>query len=106
MIIKLTKSDNDIIVNHFYKYNRTVEVHQKMAIDFYIESIEFLDDIKFHGVRIKPVLDDSCDITKDNVGDGRGQLGETFDVFFSQFEKPYSDILSAAIREIKLNRII
>jgi hypothetical protein len=105
--MKLTKEDNDIILNHFYQWNKGVEAHMKMAIDSYIKSIEFIeDDIIFHAIRIKPILDKVCNITEDNVGSSKGKIGNHVSIKLSQFDKPYSDILYAAVREIKLNRIV
>ena len=39
----LTKSDNDVIIKHIYEFNKSVDIGDKMAIDVYINSIEFLD---------------------------------------------------------------
>jgi hypothetical protein len=107
MIVKLTKEDNDIILNHLYKYNQGVETHMKMAMDSYVESIEFKsDDIIFHSKRINPILDEECNINEDNVGSGRGKIGDSVSISLSEFEKPYNDIFYAAVREIKLNKLI
>lgn len=106
MTIYLNKNDNEVILNHLYKYNQTVETGQKMAMDFYIESINFSDDITFKGIRIEPILDKSCEITEDNVGGSRGEIGDSLEIKISQFESPYREIIFAAIREIKLNKII
>ena len=105
MILNLTKEDNDIIINHLYKYNKGVETHMKMAMDSYVHALEFVeDDIIFHNTRINTVLDD--DITVDNVGKSNGEIGAKTSSKLSGFEKPYNDILSAAVREIKLNKIL
>lgn len=58
----------------------------------------------FHSTRINTVLDD--DITVDNVGKSNGEIGAKISSKLSGFEKPYNDILSAAVREIKLNKIL
>lgn len=107
MIVKLTKEDNDIILNHLYKYNQGVETHMKMAMDSYVEFIEFKsDDIIFHSKRINPILDEECNINEDNVGSSRGKIGDSVSISLSEFEKPYNDIFYAAVREIKLNKLI
>lgn len=107
MILKLTKEDNDVILNHLYKYNQGVETHMKMAMDSYVDAIEFTEgDTVFHSKRIKPILDSECDINEDNVGSGRGKIGDSVSISLSEFEKPYNDIFYAAVREIKLNRLI
>lgn len=105
MILDLTKEDNDIIINHLYKYNKGLETHMKMAMDSYVDVLEFVeDDIIFHITRINPVLDD--DITEDNVGKSSGVTGDKKSIKLSRFEKPYDSILYAAVREIKLSRLI
>lgn len=105
MILDLTKKDNDIIINHLYKWNQGVETHMKMAMDTYVDAIEFIgDDIVFHCTRIKPFLID--DITEDNVGKSKGEIGDKITIKLSKFESPYNDILYAAVREIKLNKLI
>lgn len=107
MIINLTKEDNDIILNHLYEYNKGVETHMKMAMDSYVDSLEFTDnDIIFHSIRIKPILDKECNINEDNVGKGRGEIGDVVSISLSGVETPYNDIFYAAVREIKLNRLI
>lgn len=107
MIINLTKEDNDIILNHLYEWNKGVETHMKMAMDTYVDAIEFIEDnIMFHYKKIKPILDDDCGITENNVGEGKGEIGDKYSVKLSQFEKPYDDILYSAVREIKLNKIL
>lgn len=107
MIVELTKEDNDIILKHLYEWNKGLEIHMKMAMDSYVQSIEFTpDDIIFHSKIIKPVLDSECDITEDNVGKSRGEIGDTFSRSLSQFEKPYGNIFYAAVREIKINKIL
>lgn len=104
----LTKSDNDVIIKHLYEFNKSVDTGDKMAIDVYINSIEFLDndDVVFNCIRIKPVLDYSCGITEDNVGKSRKDIGEDISCKLSEFEGEYKNILKAAIREIKINKFI
>ena len=105
MILDLTKEDNDIILHHLYKWNKGVETHMKMAMDSYVNSIEFVEnDIIFHSTRINPVLDD--DITEDNVGKSKNKIGDKTSIKLSQFESPYDDIFYATVREIKLNKIL
>jgi hypothetical protein len=105
MILELTKEDNDIIINHLYVYNKGVETHMKMAMDTYVDALEFVDDdIIFHTSRIKPIL--LGGITEDNVGKSKGEIGAKTSIKLSGFEKPYDDILLQAIREIKLSRVI
>lgn len=107
MKVELTKEDNDIILKHLYEWNKGLEIHMKMAMDSYVEYIEFTsNDIIFHSKRTKPVLDIECDITEDNVGKSKGEIGDTFSRSLSKFEKPYGDIFLAAVREIKLNKIL
>ncbi len=104
----LTKSDNDIIIKHIYDFNKSVDTQNQMAIDVYINSIEFLDndDINFNCTRIKPVIDDSCGITEDTVGRSKGDIGENITAKLSQFEVVYKNILKAAIREIKISKFV
>jgi hypothetical protein len=79
MIIEITKEDNDIILNHLYKYNQGVDIPDKLAMDCYVKSIELKnDDIIFHTKRIKPILDKDCNITEDTVGSGIGDIGDDF----------------------------
>jgi hypothetical protein len=79
----------------------------KMAMDSYVESIEFTEgDTIFHSKRIKPILDNECDINEDNVGKSKGEIGDKVSISLSQFEKPYDDILYAVVREIKLSKIL
>ena len=105
MILDLTKEDNDIILNHLYKYNKGVETHMKMAMDYYVDALEFVEgDIIFHSTRIDPILDD--DITEDNVGKSNGEIGAKTSSKLSGFEKPYDSILYAAVREIKLSKLL
>ena len=105
LILDLTKEDNDIIINHLYKYNKGVETHMKMAMDSYVDALEFVeDDIIFHNTRINPILGDG--ITEDTVGKSNGEIGAKTSIKLSQFEKPYNDIFYAAVREIKLSRLI
>ena len=105
MILKLTKEDNDIILKHLYEWNKGVETHMKMAMDSYVDALEFVDeDIVFHTSIIKPILLDG--ITEDNVGKSNGKIGDKKSLKLSGFEKPYYDILLQSIREIKLSRVI
>jgi len=105
MILK--KSDNNIIIKHFYEWNKSAEVHNKLAIDVYINSIDFLeDDVLFNCKRIKPIIDYSCGINEDNVGKSRKDIGDYITVKLSEFESPYKEILKAAIREIKISMAI
>jgi len=106
-MLELTKEDNDIILNHLYKYNQSVETSEKMAMDSYVENIEFIEnDFIFHIKRIKPILDESCGITEDVCGKPRGEIGESILIKLSAFESPYNEIFRAAIREIKLNKLV
>jgi hypothetical protein len=104
----LTKSDNDIIIKHIYDFNKSVDTQNQMAIDVYINSIEFLDndDINFNCTRIKPVIDDSCGITEDTVGRSKGDIGENITTKLSHFEGVYKNLLKAAIREIKISKFV
>lgn len=104
-ILNLTKEDNAIIINHLYKYNKGVETHMKMVMDTYVDALEFIEgDIIFHNTRIDPILDD--DITEDNVGKSKGEIDDKITIKLSKLESPYNDILYAAVREIKLNKIL
>jgi hypothetical protein len=104
----LTKSDNDIIIKHIYDFNKSVDTQHQMAIDVYINSIEFLDnhDVIFNCTRIKPIIDDSCGITEDTVGSSKGDIGENITAKLSEFEVVYKNILKAAIREIKISKFV
>jgi hypothetical protein len=104
----LTKSDNDVIIKHIYDFNKSVDVGDKMAIDVYINSIEFLDnnDVVFNCIRIKPIVDYSCGITEDNIGDSKKEIGEDISCKLSEFDREYKNILKAAIREIKINKFL
>ena len=107
MIIEITKEDNDIILNHLYKYNQGVDIPDKLAMDCYVKSIELKnDDIIFHTKRIKPILDKDCNITEDTVGSGIGDIGDDFSISLSDFVSPYGSIFKSAIREIKINKLI
>ncbi len=100
----LSKEDNDIIINHLYKYNEGVGVVDKMAMDSYINKIEFTDnDIIFHGVRIVAVPID--DVEEYNIGKGIGEVGDKVTIELSVFDPVYREVFKAAIREIKINRI-
>ena len=106
-MLELTKEDNDIILNHLYKYNEGVETNMKITMDSYVETIEFVEnDFILHMKRIKPILDESCGITEDTCGKSQGEIGESISIKLSQFESPYNNIVLAAIREIKLNRLV
>jgi len=104
----LTKSDNDIIIKHMYEFNKSVDTQHQMAIDVYINSIEFLDndDIAFNCTRIKPILDNSCGITEDTVGKSKKEIGEDISCKLSEFEEVYKIVLKSAIREIKINKFL
>jgi hypothetical protein len=106
--MKLTKLDNDIIVEHIYELNKSVDTGDKMAIDVYINSIEFLDndDVVFNCIRIKPIVDDSCGITEDTVGKSKKEIGEDISCKLSEFEEVYKNVLKSAIREIKINKFL
>lgn len=100
----LSKEDNDIIVEHLYKYNEGVGVVDKMAMDSYINRIEFTDDdIIFHGVRIVAVPID--DIEQYNIGESIGEVGDKVTISLSIFDTVYREVFKSAIREIKINRI-
>ena len=106
-ILNLTKEDNDIIINHLYKWNKGVENYMKMAMDTYVDALEFREnDIIFHTTKIEPILDGDFGITKDNVNKTRGEIGDLVSISISQFGKPYDGILYAAVREIKLRSIL
>jgi hypothetical protein len=104
----LTKSDNDVIIKHIYEFNKSVDIGDKLAIDVYINSIEFLDndDVVFNCIRIKPIVDDSCGITEDNVGNSKKKIGEDISSKLSDFDVVYQNIFKAAIREIKINKFL
>jgi hypothetical protein len=106
----LTKSDNDVIIKHIYEFNKSVDIGDKMAIDVYINSIEFLDndEVVFNCIRIKPIVDDSCGITEDNVGGSRSgvKIGEDLSSKLSDFDVVYQNVFKAAIREIKINKFL
>jgi|LauGreDrversion4_2_1035121.scaffolds.fasta_scaffold528939_2 hypothetical protein len=104
----LTKSDNDVIIKHIYDFNKSVDVGDKMAIDVYINSIEFLDndDVVFNCIRIKPIVDYSCGITEDTVGKSKKEIGEYLSSKLSDFDREYQNIFKAAIREIKINKFL
>lgn len=105
----LTKEDNDIIVYHLYKYGEGFsDIRDKIAMDLYINEIEFLkNEIILKGVRIKPIPIDG--ICEENIGKGRGDIGDYMEIKLSDFKiNEYDCIkpLRAAIREIKLKKII
>lgn len=102
----LTKEDNDIIVYHLYKYGEGFsDIRNKMAMDFYINEIEFLkNETILKGVRIKPIPIDG--ICEENIGKGRGDIGDYMEIQLSEVDVDYIKPLQAAIREIKLKRII
>ena len=106
MKLELTKEDNDIIVYHLYKCGEGFsDIRDKMAMDFYINTIEFLEnDTILKGVRIKPIpLDGVCE---KNIPNGRGEVGDYLEIILSKFDREYIGSLKAAIREIKLKKII
>lgn len=102
----LTKDDNDVIIKHQYDWNKTVGIDgEKMAIDVYVNSIEFIqDDVVFNCKIIEPVLDPSCGINLKNVNISK-RLGEKISLKLSGFSSTYRKILEAAIREIKLKKL-
>jgi hypothetical protein len=102
----LTKEDNDIIVYHLYKYGEEFsDIADKMAMDFYINTIEFLEnETILKGVRIKPVPIDG--VLEENIGKGRGDIGDYMKIKLSEVDGDYIKPLKAAIREIKLKKII
>lgn len=106
MKIELTKEDNDIIVYHLYKYSDGFsDITDRKAMDFYINTIEFLEnDTILKGFRIKQIPFD--DVREENIlwriGKSRGDLETTL----SKFDKEYINSLKAAIREIKLKKIV
>lgn len=102
----LTKEDNDIIVYHLYKYGEGFsDIKDKMAMDFYIKEIEFSkNETIFKGVRIKPILIDG--VLEENIGKGRGDIGDYMEIKLSEVDGDYTKPLQAAIREIKLKKII
>ena len=105
MILNLTKKDNDIISNHISKFNQGVETHMRLAVDVYINFIEFKDDdIILYFKITEPILDDF--VTKENVGISSGEIGDEKSISISRFDEPYRRILYTSIREIKLERII
>jgi len=105
-MLELTKEDNDIILNHLYKYNEGVDTNMKMAMDSYVETIEFVEnDFILHMKRIKPILDESCGITEDVCGESKGEIGKSISIKLSQLESPYNNIVLSAIREIKLKKL-
>ncbi len=100
----LTKLDNDIIIKHQYEWNKSD--NDKIVIDVYINSIEFLkDDIVFNCTKIKPIIDNSCGITEDTIKKGNGDIGDNITVKLSQFDNKHKIVLNAAIREIKINKL-
>jgi hypothetical protein len=107
MRINLTKDDNNIIIKHLYEWNKKVPINEKMAMDSYIESIDFIeDDIIFNSIRINPILDEDHDITKDTVGGQKGKIGDRNSISINDFSKPYRDIFLGTIREIKINKLL
>ena len=105
-MLELTKEDNDIILNHLYKYNEGVEINMKITMDSYVETIEFVEnDFILNVKRIKPIIDESCGITEDVCGKSQGEIGDSISIKLSQFESPYNNIVQAAIREIKLKKL-
>lgn len=110
MKIELTKEDNDIIVYHLYKYSDGFsDITDRKAMDFYINTIEFLEnDTILKGFRIKQIPFD--DVREENIlwriGKSRGDLGDYLEIILSEFDKEYINSLKAAIREIKLKKIV
>lgn len=106
MRMKLTKEDNDIIVYHLYKYGEGFsDIKDKMAMDFYINEIEFSkNETIFKGVRIKPIPIDG--VLEENMSKGRGDIGDYMEIKLSEVDVDYTKPLQAAIREIKLKKII
>ena len=103
----LTKLDNDIIIEHLYEWNKSAKVTDKLALDVYIKSIDFIeDDIVFYYKRISPIISEECGITKENVSQGKEEIGQYGYAKLSNFEEPYKNILLGAIREIKLKSIL
>lgn len=104
--LTLTKEDNDIIVYHLYKYGEEFsDINNKMAMDFYINEIQFLkSETIFKGVRIKPIPIDG--VSEKYIGRGRGDIGDYMEIKLSNVDVDYTKPLQAAIREIKLKKII
>jgi hypothetical protein len=105
--MKLTKLDNNVIIKHFYEWNKSVDVDKKLAIDVYINSIDFLeDDLVFNCTVVEPIIDHNCGITEQSVNRPGDKLGDKLSIKLSEFEHPYKEILQSSIREIKLNKLI
>lgn len=104
MILKLNKEDNDIIIEHLYEYNKGVPINDKMAMDVYIEEIQFKDDIIIKRIKIETIKIEN--IKDDEYGKGEGEIGEIICVNLNRFEEPYKSIITGAIREIKINHFI
>jgi len=91
----LTKLDNDIIIEHLYEWNKSAKFTDKLALDVYIKSIDFIeDDIVFYYQRISPILSEECGITKENVSQGNslffcfgGEIGQISVVYFHKLSQ-------------------
>ncbi len=99
--IILTKEDNNIIVNHLYTNNRTCDVSDRIAMDSYINYIDFIDnDIILNCSVIEVVPDDTVPSATRSIS----SIGTNFDVNLSTMH--LSNIFAGAIREIQINKLI
>jgi hypothetical protein len=103
--IKLTREDNDVILQHIDRYNDGRSISDKCAMDSYIHRIVFKDtDILFdiEVIKAKPPI--GC--TEDHIGASRDEVGSRHILSISEIDPELKIAVNAAIREIKVNRCL
>jgi predicted component of viral defense system (DUF524 family) len=105
MIIEFNKEDNDIFIKHLYEFNKNVQIRDKMAMDAYINQIEFRNnDIIFKITRIETIKIENLEDKQ--YSESHGEIGDIFYISLNSIEEPYKTVLNSAIREIKINKLI
>jgi hypothetical protein len=106
MIIELDEVDNDIFIKHLYEFNKNVSsISDKLVMDCLILNLEFKEhDIIFKVTRIETIKMEG--LHEDHYGKSSGKIGDVIHISINSFGDKYKTIFRAAIREIKINKLV
>jgi len=105
-MIKTDDYDNQIIMNYVYTANKKLPIEHKVAMNCKINSITFdTEGTWFNYTIIEPIYNEEAGVIEKNVTINEDEIGTDGTICIDNFEKPISDALKAAVREIKIRNL-